>query len=857
MMLCDCHVLGFGECQSMEAAMDWLLEAAIHGDFRAQSWLYRLWETFKTTPIPKQTFRHSERLWEIEVQLSGLSEPSYFSQRIRLYSQEARYRTEQDLDSCNDRFVDLSPDIHWDSITNLTLDVEVFVQDEIDTLSALHWCAWMNFVKPVREIAHLEDDIDLKSREGRTPLFYACLGGNIEMVRLLCKNGADASIPDAKGITPLHLAIMFEENDVGEAVAILFQHGADLEASTKESVRWDTHDLLLDPKPLEWAVQTRNFSLIKCFLEHDAKVCGLGSAINCHFPEIADLLLAHGSHIEPERDIATNFCHIKRPFAYWLAHGKERIKCTSRTLDVLEKYGHGMREPHMSEPIDRSEMSVSVKNGQKWEVITGRTATSVLISSILNARLLDDIDSTKQMIIGGIDAKRKVGVSSFSLDALGMTIFKISKNPSWKEVFDLILSQYSREEINRPVFLGSTYLFRAVNSGSPLVTRLLLAHGADPNWAPENNDSQPIAAIHSNLSTLQSCLEAERPLESFNLLLDYGADTTVLGPGHFSMHESPFTSFRKDTSTIDAVLSRNLNQTQLLQILHTSFDVAMATNMESQDPTYALTTFRYLLQHETVRALINRPKNGLSLIHWAAFAMDYELVLLLLEAGAECDGLCHHHGVLISPLELLIAISENEWMLLKHGHTPMWGVKKCRSALKTASLLLKYYHIAQSKLFIGVTDLHLAAYMDDSDSVQQLMRSAKADIHSRGVWPTASYPVTPRELFLGSRKCGSIFYIWTSQSRPDIKNFPDLPPGLHDDYERASKYLESQFHSTHDSDSHSSMKVNEYDTKFPIEKVVEYYHKTLKILYGVTANDQQNVSFSADLPYVGARHESG
>lgn len=58
-----------------------------------------------------------------------------------------------------------------------------------------------------------------------------------------------------------------------------------------------------------------------------------------------------------------------------------------------------------------------------------------------------------------------------------------------------------------------------------------------------------------------------------------------------------------------------------------------------------------------------------------------------------------NNGVLVSPLHLLIATSELEWMLLKHDHKPIWGGKICRSALTTASLLLKNYHLAQSKLF--------------------------------------------------------------------------------------------------------------------------------------------------------------
>lgn len=50
--------------------------------------------------------------------------------------------------------------------------------------------------------------------------------------------------------------------------------------------------------------------------------------------------------------------------------------------------------------------------------------------------------------------KRKVDESLFSLVALGMAIFKISKNPSGPSVFDLILQQDSREELNRPAFFG-------------------------------------------------------------------------------------------------------------------------------------------------------------------------------------------------------------------------------------------------------------------------------------------------------------------------------------------------------------------------------------------------------------------
>lgn len=45
----------------------------------------------------------------------------------------------------------------------------------------------------------------------------------------------------------------------------------------------------------------------------------------------------------------------------------------------------------MSEPIDGFEISMPGRNGHEWEVIRGRVVTSCLISTILNARLFDDI----------------------------------------------------------------------------------------------------------------------------------------------------------------------------------------------------------------------------------------------------------------------------------------------------------------------------------------------------------------------------------------------------------------------------------------------------------------------------------
>lgn len=121
--------------------------------------------------------------------------------------------------------------------------------------------------------------------------------------------------------------------------------------STKEFVRWGH-------TTLKWAVQMRNFSLTKCLLEHTmAKLCGLGPALSiCQFSEKADFLLARGSHVNLKQDIAKKISAVCKKTFCILASlhicSKERINCTSSMLQLFGKYGHSMKVPHMSEPID-------------------------------------------------------------------------------------------------------------------------------------------------------------------------------------------------------------------------------------------------------------------------------------------------------------------------------------------------------------------------------------------------------------------------------------------------------------------------------------------------------------------------
>ena len=68
--------------------------------------------------------------------------------------------------------------------------------------------------------------VDEHDSDGDTPLHYASLEGNIELINYFIDKGAKLELQDARRKTPLHLAAM---NDRKDAVAVLLKRGAVLE----------------------------------------------------------------------------------------------------------------------------------------------------------------------------------------------------------------------------------------------------------------------------------------------------------------------------------------------------------------------------------------------------------------------------------------------------------------------------------------------------------------------------------------------------------------------------------------------------------------------------------------------------
>lgn len=66
-------------------------------------------------------------------------------------------------------------------------------------------------------------DVD---REGRTPLHYAAMANDVDVIRARLAAGADLNFGDKLGFTPLHLAA---QEDSLDAARVLIEHGADID----------------------------------------------------------------------------------------------------------------------------------------------------------------------------------------------------------------------------------------------------------------------------------------------------------------------------------------------------------------------------------------------------------------------------------------------------------------------------------------------------------------------------------------------------------------------------------------------------------------------------------------------------
>lgn len=695
MTVSECYTAGFGVNHDRKSMLHWLHQAAAAGSTKAAAWYNCLCITVGSSPLPLENAATYE---DCENNLSNIPVEDYFHARIQKL--ELARRAEARL-----KFEDL---LLGDSyLEQWIVELATFHHLQTDNLNPVHVAAWLGLDSVIEKLVAAPSQVNLMSKLGRTPIFYACLGGNLSTLRSLISSGGNVDQKDLLGIAPLHLCVFFSRHAVEDAVNLLVEHGANSNAVMNSTLEWEEHDITLQGASMEWAVRCRYSHLVEALLHTSAEIKGLNAAIELFFWEIADLLLLHKAW----NDQKTRLSAIDRPYRHWIAHGKDHLHSVSWTLNVLEKHG--------------------VDFNKQFAALGGAT---LLIIMILISETIDGFEIIRQL------AKRGQNVKFADEDghtALGVAISRSKHTESWTETLQHLLTYYNTSELEQNYQLDSSYLHKAVHRDSVVGARELLRKGVNVNQ-PTYDSLQE--------TPLDLCAMMDNSPEMMTLLLQHGASTERSGgASNLSPLEYRLSGLQRTSKSLDLLLEHDSPKD--LFSLHVAINSALLVPDAGRKDRQEV--FRHMIAKPAVQSFINAANPAeVTLLHRAAAALNPHLTKVLLEAGADVMISTNIEGQDRVSLQVTLGSGKFHWEAhaSKSQENPVLGERSRRAAFDTTCLLLSEHTAHRNDAFEGVTPLHLAAYMGIADVVERLTATPDIDKEARGRWPAQEGLLTPAQL---------------------------------------------------------------------------------------------------------------
>lgn len=703
MALSECYTVGYGVNHDMKSMLHWLYQAASAGSRKATAWYNRICITVGSSPLPLENAATYEDYGD---SLSGIPAEDYLHARIQQL--ELARRTEARM-----KFEELfSGDI---CLEQRSVELATFHHLQIDVLNPVHVAAWLGLDSVIDKLAAASSQVNLISKLGRTPVFYACLGGHLSTLRSLIRSGGNVDQRDLLGIAPLHLCVFFSRHAVEDAVSLLVEQGANPNAAMNSTLEWGEHDITLQGAPMEWAVRCRHSQLVQALLHTAADVRGLNTAIELFFWEIADLLLLQKAWNDEEPPQLA-LSPIERPYRHWIAHGKDHLHTVSWTLDILEKHGLD---------FDRH-----------FEELGGSTLLMVTISG---SQTIDDFEIVRQLAKRGKNVKFANG---YGFTALGNVMLRSGNKESWTETLQHLLTYYDTSELEQNYLFEGSYLHSAVSSDSVVGARELLRKGVDVN--------QPTYDSLQN-TPLQICVLQDGSPEMMTLLLQHGANIEPSGGDLIlSPLENRLLGLQTTSHLLDLLLEHRSSEQSCLHALHVALNNALIclddTRKDAQE------VFRHMIAKPAVQSFISDANPGeATLLHRAVAALNPYFTKLLLEAGADVMVSANIAGEDLVPLQ--VALGNGKFCWETHASMSQSTTVLCeqyersrRAAFETTCLLLSEHTALENGGFEGITPLHLAAYMGIAVVVERLTATPGIDKEAKGSWPGQEGLLTPVQL---------------------------------------------------------------------------------------------------------------
>jgi ankyrin repeat protein len=474
---------------------------------------------------------------------------------------------------------------------------------QADGATALHWAVRQDDLEMADLLIRSGANVKAANRLGVTPLSLACINGNASMIEKLLKAGVDPNSGLSEfGETALMMAA--RTGSVG-SVKILLDHGADVNA--KEKSRGQT--------ALMWAAAEGHAPVIKMLVDRGADLnarsnteaaAGRGLYDQAAAPAVArppagspEDLAFQKIESEPDVDarlvLLTNF---EKDFPkstllleiyqgmiqiYQDKGDQPKVSVVREKLVPIERQmrqapGPQRNAPALTGGITPLILAARENRLEAARILTGAGAdvnmtmangTSPLLMAILNghyelAALLVDKGANPNLA----DTNGKAALYG----AVDMRNLATTDTPGPQadkgEALELIRSLLSHGALvnarmtGKPPFRGGanrawlsepggTPFYRAAVSGDITVMRLLLAHGADPYIATNDNTTPLMVAAGIGFLQGSTYVWSEREaLEALQLCLELGNIHAVNDAGLTALHGAAFRGWNAGVQTL-------------------------------------------------------------------------------------------------------------------------------------------------------------------------------------------------------------------------------------------------------------------------------------------------------------------
>lgn len=325
--------------------------------------------------------------------------------------------------------------------------------------------------------------VNQQNDQQETALLCACRAGQIEIVQILLRHGADASIATPNRESPLHWLISFNGDDVKTVGELLIASGADIRLVTTRDINYSVFpggielDHLAPGTPLNWAVHHDRPDVV-AFLLESAKDPLISLIRPLDRPTTALHWAAHSHHFDClklmiealiEADIAFNYSSIiasatysADEFSMMLRHGPKYNKKLKQTFDYLLMKSRNTLSVTGIGGFGNTLLYYAVSNAS--DAVVEYLLSSDVMKSGLESTISDSNDSK-----GARDISYPGDITLSDSNSNGQA------------------GAFIIEHINQPCSNDRrTPLLESVRWNRPRIFQLLLSHGANPSATAQN-----------------------------------------------------------------------------------------------------------------------------------------------------------------------------------------------------------------------------------------------------------------------------------------------------------------------------------------------------------------------------------